>query len=70
MVLSKLPEARVLPSGLKATEWTEEERPERVASSFLVARCQNLMVLSELAEARILPSRFATLATPGSSFNV
>src|SRR4051812_12154507 len=56
IVLSLLAEARVLPSGVKATERTQSWCPSRVAASCRVARSQSLTVLSALAEARIFPS--------------
>ena len=56
MVLSSLAEARVLPSGEKATESTASACPVRVARSWPVSTSHSLMVLSPLAEARVLPS--------------
>ena len=55
-VVSQLAEARVSPSGLKATPDTGPMCPERVRISFPVEVSQSFMVLSALAEARILPS--------------
>src|SRR5947209_3817561 len=54
--LSPLPEARVLPSGLKATDDTPSVCPLRVACSLPVATSHNLIVLSLLADANVLPS--------------
>ena len=45
-----------MPSGLKATEVTELEWPERVRRREPEAASQSLMDLSELEEARDLPS--------------
>src|SRR5438445_6596995 len=56
MVLSQLPLASILPSGLKATESTTSECPARVRNSLPLATSQNLMVLSQLPLASILPS--------------
>jgi hypothetical protein len=56
MVLSSLPEASVLPSGLKLTLLTDAVCPVRVVIGLPVARFQTLMVLSALPEASVLPS--------------
>src|SRR6478672_12377659 len=64
MVLSLLAEAKVLPSGLKATLQTEFLCPVRVAMDFWGCRFHSLMVLSKLAEANVKPSGLkATLLT-------
>jgi len=54
-VLSPLPLARVLPSGLKATELTQFECPQKDQS--LALKLQTLMVLSPLPLARSLSIR-------------
>ena len=56
IVLSLLPEARVLPSGLKLTELTELEWPDNVLVSAKVSRFHSFIVLSWLPEDRGLPS--------------
>ena len=56
MVSSTLAEARVLPSGEKATDSIASVCPFRVARSWPVSASHSLMVLSTLAEARVLPS--------------
>ena len=64
MVLSLLPEASLLPSGLKATLPHSVDPPEAAPEAFRVVTSQSMMVLSSLAEARILPSGLkATLFT-------
>src|SRR4051812_41959743 len=55
IVLSPLPEARVLPSGLNTTDLTESVCPLRVASS-LPSTSSNLMLLLLVPKARVLPS--------------
>ena len=57
-LLSALPEARVLPSGLKATLLHRARVPgERLAQAAGgVATSHRMMVLSPLPEARVLPS--------------
>src|SRR5205807_311124 len=55
MVLSSLPEAKVLPSGLKATDQTTA-CPLRVIRCLPVATSHSATVSSVLAEARTLPS--------------
>jgi len=54
--LSLLPEANVLPSGLKATDHTSAVWPWRVACSLPVATSHSLIVLSALPEASVLRS--------------
>ncbi len=54
-VRSSLTDARVLPSGAKATRGTLP-CPTSVAESFPVATSQSLIVLSQLPEASVLPS--------------
>src|SRR3989338_2984115 len=56
IVLSQLPDARVVPSGLKATDLTEEECPLSVFIAFPVSISQRIIFLSLLPDARILPS--------------
>ena len=56
IVLSQLPEANVLPSGLNATEVTRIECPASVNMHLPVAASQSLTVLSSLPEARCFPS--------------
>jgi hypothetical protein len=57
MVLSVLPEARILPSGLNATEVTEPAAPVRGWPMGLpVAASHSLIVPSALPEARSFPS--------------
>gem|GEM_PF-6113664 len=64
MVLSALPEAKILPSGLNATLVTEPLCPVRVEITLSVDRFHSLMVLSSLPEAKVLPSGLnATLLT-------
>ena len=55
-VLSPLPEARVLPSGLQVTAETGLLWPVRVRSNSPPGQAQTLTVLSSLPEARVLPS--------------
>ncbi len=55
IVLSALPEARILPSGLNATETTVALCSAMVVIN-LPLDCQSLIVLSALLEARIPPS--------------
>src|SRR5262245_59470333 len=54
--LQALAEARVLPSGLKATEVTQSVCPLSVARSWPLAASHNLIVWSSLPEATVLPS--------------
>src|SRR5262245_46627506 len=70
--LSRLPEARSRPSGLKATQVTASVCPLRDSTSRASAGAQILTVSSSLPEARSLPSRlYATHRTPPSCpFNV
>ena len=56
IVPSALPEARVLPSGLYATNRTTSVCPLRVARSLPVCTSHSLTVLSWLPEASVLPS--------------
>src|SRR4051812_47175423 len=56
IVLSMLPEASVLPSGLYATETTGSECPVSVASSLPVCTSHSLIVLSKLPEASVVQS--------------
>ena len=51
-----LPEARTVPSGLKATDQTALECPLSVARSCPLRASHSLTVLSKLPEARVLPS--------------
>ena len=61
---SPLPLARVVPSGLKATELTTSECPLRVRNSVPVETSHSFMVLSQLPLARVFPSGLkATEAT-------
>src|SRR5262245_41191014 len=55
-VLSVLAEAKVLPSGLQATENTSFVWPFRVANSLPAATSHSLIVWSQLPDARVLPS--------------
>src|SRR5438128_103904 len=66
MVLSPLPEASILPSGLKATDQTSPAWPFRVTEKALgFATFHSLMVPSALPEASVSPSRLkATDQTP------
>jgi hypothetical protein len=57
MVLSLLPEAKDLPSGLKDREFTLPPCPKRVRFSVAVAKSQSFMVLSVLHVATVCPSR-------------
>jgi hypothetical protein len=67
IVLSPLPEANALPSGLYATDNTPPVSPPvwpwMVASSLPGAMPHSLIVLSQLPEARVLPSGLYTTAT-------
>jgi hypothetical protein len=54
--LSWLPEAKNLPSGVKATELTECLCPFKVAITFCHSKLHSLTVLSSLPEAKYLPS--------------
>src|ERR1700712_3843464 len=56
IVLSWLPEASVLPSGLNATELMARVCPFKVVLSLPALASQSLIVLSRDAEASILPS--------------
>ena len=56
IVLSRLPVARVLPSGLNATDATPCACPVSVAVILPLATSHSLTVLSRLAEASVLPS--------------
>src|SRR3972149_11099605 len=56
MVLSQLPDARVLPLGLKATDLTEEACPLSVFIILPVSISQRIIVLSLLPDARVFPS--------------
>lgn len=56
IVLSSPAEARVLPSGLHATELTASECPLRVARHLRLATSHSFIVLSSLPEANCLPS--------------
>jgi hypothetical protein len=53
-VLSALPEARILPEGLNATDQTQLACPVQVLKTSPVVLSHNFTVLSALAEARIL----------------
>src|SRR5262249_10164594 len=55
-VWSSLPEAGVVPSRLKATEWPKSVCPRSVARSWPLAASHSLIVLSPSALARVLPS--------------
>jgi hypothetical protein len=55
-VLSSLPEAKNLPSGLKETERTESPCPFKVATSCQLPTAQTFTVLSLLPEAKNFPS--------------
>src|SRR5262249_6320382 len=72
-VLSQLPEARLLPSGLNDTDSTPSACPARVIRSFPAATSHSLIVWSPPPEARVLPSGLnAMVATaffpfPGSA---
>src|SRR5262249_48872316 len=61
-VLSSLPEARVLPSGLKATDQAQLFCPPRVAEFLAMATSHSLIVPAALA--MVLPS--AVIASPRS----
>src|SRR5262249_734622 len=56
MISSRLPEASVSPSLLKATEVTSFVCPRRVERSLPVRTSQSLTVWSRLADARVCPS--------------
>jgi len=64
MVQSMLPEARVRPSGLNATLFTEAEWPIRVLTSLPLATSHSLIVLSTQPDAIVCPFGLnATLIT-------
>ena len=48
MVLSSLPEAKVLPSGLKATDLTELEYPVRVVTKVGLGQVTTVAMLCKL----------------------
>ena len=60
MVELLLPDARVLPLGLKATEVTPKNWNRRVLNSLPLVTSQRLTFISMLPEARILPSGLNT----------
>jgi len=56
MSRSCAPEARILPSGLKATRMTVSECARRVCTGTPVSAFQTMMSLSAPPEARVFPS--------------
>jgi hypothetical protein len=50
------PDASLLPSGEKATLWTENKWPVSISSAFPVPMSHILMVPSEVPDASLLPS--------------